>query len=139
MDYLKSAIDNRGADAGIFIHSSEVAPAEMPSFWSDGNLILVVWDETLESPELRAALLLAEAILPSDDTDQGALDKVRAHIGMLEKELSRNDESNKTLTTMENGVSKLQNNNRIQRKNVNIMIDEVRSLLEYLSKGGGVD
>ena len=138
MDYLKSAIDNRGADAGIFIHSSEVAPAEMPSFWSDGNLILVVWDETLESPELRAALLLAEAILPSDDdVDEGVLDKVRAHIGMLEKELSRNDASKKTLTTMEKGVSKLQNNNRIQTKNVNVMIDEIRSLLEYLSKGGG--
>ena len=137
MDELRLAIENRGADAGIFIHSSEVAPAEMPSFWSDGNLILVVWDETLESPEFRTALLLAEAILPSDDIDEGALDKARAHIGMLEKELSRNDGDNKTLTTMENGVTKLQKNNRIQRKNINVMIDEIRSLLEYLSKGCG--
>ena len=136
---LKSAMDNRGADVGIFILSSDVAPRTIPAFWSHENTIIITWDCKSNSPELKAAAILAEALLPSDSFDPEIMDKVRTHIGVLEKELNRNNQMQTTIGSMEGSLEKMNTHVRVQRKNLNLMVDQTRSLLDNISKGGIID
>tara|TARA_B100000886_G_scaffold131433_1_gene88633 strand:- start:40 stop:1311 length:1272 start_codon:yes stop_codon:yes gene_type:complete len=136
---LKAAMDNRGADVGIFILSSDVAPRTIPAFWSYENTIIITWDCKSNSPELKAAAILAEALLPSDSFDPEIMDKVRTHIGVLEKELNRNNQMHTTISSMEGNLEKMNTHVRVQRKNLNLMVDQIRSLLDNISKGGIID
>lgn len=136
---LKSAMDNRGADVGILILSSYVAPRTIPAFWSHENTIIITWDCKSNSPELKAAAILAEALLPSDSFDPEIMDKVRTHIGVLEKELNRNNQMQTTIGSMEGNLEKMNTHVRVQRKNLNLMVDQTRSLLDNISKGGIID
>ena len=136
---LKSAMDNRCADVGIFILSSDVAPRTIPAFWSHENTIIVTWDCTSNSPELKAAAILAEALLPSDSFDPEIMDKVRTHVGVLEKELNRNNQMQTTIGSMEGNLEKINTHVRVQKKNLNLMVDQIRSLLDNISKGGIID
>ena len=136
---LKSAMDNRGADVGIFILSSDVAPRTIPAFWSYENTIIITWDCSSNSPELKAATILAEALLPSDSFDPEIMDKVRTHIGVLEKELNRNNQMQTTIGSMEGNLEKMNTHVRVQKKNLNFMVDQIRSLLDNISKGGTID
>ena len=132
-------MDNRGADVGIFILSSDVAPKTIPAFWSHENTIIITWDCTSNSPELKAAAILAEALLPSDNFDPEITDKVRSHIGVLEKEINRNNQMQTTIGSMEGNLEKMNTHVRVQKKNLNLMVDQIRSLLDNISKGGIID
>ena len=136
---LKYAMDNRGADVGIFILSSEVAPRTIPGFWSHENTIIITWDCTSDSPELKAAAILAEALLPSDSFDPEIMDKIRSHIGVLENEINRNNQMQTTMGSMEGNLEKMNTHVRVQKKNLNLMVDQIRSLLDNISKGGNID
>jgi len=40
---------------------------------------------------------------------------------------------------MEGNLEKMNNHVRVQKKNLNLMVDQIRSLLDNISKGGIID
>jgi len=44
-----------------------------------------------------------------------------------------------TIVSMEGNLEKMNTYVRVQRKNLNLMVDQIRSLLDNISKGGIID
>ena len=92
---LDTAKKNREASVGLFVFSEKTKPAEMDSFFRDGDDVFVVWDaDRIESDViLRAGLSLAKALcvrqVKEHQAEDGNWENIDAAILSLEEETKR--------------------------------------------------
>lgn len=120
---IDEARRNRGASAGVFVHSARSAPEGFPAFHAVGEEVFVVWD--LDDPasdvRLEAALGVARALATrargerTSEVDFGDLERA---IREVERQLQGLDEIHTSAGTIESGAGKIKERARILRSHL---------------------
>jgi hypothetical protein len=135
LEEIQTAIDNRGAEVGVFVFESSRAPKSMPPLSRHGNRILVIWDN--ENPEddhyLMAAAHIALGIINGQNTEnEGEREAISTVVGRLESEINRIGTIDKYAGNIVRDGSKIHHELTIMRKKLDLSIREASRTLEAL-------
>ena len=135
---LDTARKNRLAQIGVFVFSTEYAPAGCEVFKRYGPNILIVWDSEDPATDLfvRVALTLAKALCVAEQRRNAAeaADLVAMEAGVLqiENRVKDLDQISKSATTIQNGAVKILDSERRLRKTIDEQIENLRERIGAL-------
>jgi hypothetical protein len=113
LDEIEQARQNRQAQVGVFVFSSQSAPEGVAPLQRHGGDILVVWDSDDASSDLvvRAAYSLARALAVrerrAESNAQGAIAEVEASARAIEKQVGYLDEIRRWAETVKGHGEKI--------------------------------